>query len=158
MYLPYSPLLTYTCFYHHPSFSLSLSLPPQSLLVSSTDLDWNSVRYLQSCEHFRSDIVHLNFQLMPFPWFAHRQQPLYPTVKFPPLLPGVSTARASEGNALLVHRFLLANGAAELPIAPSVVPSDQYKNKNKNKKNEEKNLSLPFPGGIYVDMQVVLIA
>ena len=84
---------------------------------------------------------------MPFPWFAHRQQPLYPTVKFPPLLPGVSTARSSEGNALLVHRFLVANGAAELTVA-----ADQSKNKSKKKKVD----NAPFPGGIYVDMQVLI--
>jgi hypothetical protein len=118
----------------------------ERILFSHTDLNWNTVRYLQSCEgiatpsttatssnssferisklsspHFPSPafpsssgskqraITHLNFQLIPFPWFEKQQGPLYPTVAFPPLFKGVSTNRMSEGNSLLIQRLLVAN-------------------------------------------------
>ena len=42
------------------------SLPQRSLLLSHTDLNWNSVRYLQSCEGLRPDVVHLSLQLLPY--------------------------------------------------------------------------------------------
>ena len=53
------------------------SVPQNALLVSFTDLNWNSIRYLQACEKRRLDVVHLNFQIMPFPWFSKTQTKLY---------------------------------------------------------------------------------
>jgi len=106
------------------------SLPTGSLLLSHTDLDWNPIRYLRHCEHRResdNDTTHLSFQLMPYPWFDKQQRPLYPHVTFPNLgFPGVSTSRASEGNALLVRSVIGANIGS---------PS--------------------FPGGVFVDMQAI---
>ena len=62
------------------------SLPHDSILLSHSDMQWNAVRYLQTCEGLRPDIIHLNFQvnlnsptlyndrqLMPYPWFASKQ-------------------------------------------------------------------------------------
>jgi hypothetical protein len=40
-------------------------LPPRSLLLSHTDLTWNPVRYLQTCEGQRPDVTHLSLQLLP---------------------------------------------------------------------------------------------
>lgn len=74
-----------------------------------TDLNWNTLRYLQHCEGVRSDVTHLSFQLMPYPWFKKQQAPLFPSVRFPAPFNGVSTNRASEGNAMLVHKFLSLN-------------------------------------------------
>ena len=110
-----------------------------SLLLSHTDLNWNSIRYLQVCESVKTDTAgaspfnlldsvtvasnssstdsadnmfhatHLNFQLMPFPWFPKKQAPLYPNVIFPPMFQGVSTQRMTVENAYLIERFLSAN-------------------------------------------------
>jgi hypothetical protein len=68
--------------------------------VILSDLNWNTVRYLQSCEGLYSphvedqtasrswtgpnssmhhvsnngvSVTHLNFQLMPYPWFSKQQ-------------------------------------------------------------------------------------
>ena len=96
----------------------STSYPNDALLLSHTDLNWNTVRYLQTCENLsrnttslHSDVTltHLNFQLMPFPWFEKQQAPIYPQVSFPPMFHGVSTQRMSTANAVLVDRFLKAN-------------------------------------------------
>lgn len=112
------------------------SLPPHSLLLSHTDLDWNPVRYLSHCERFRPDVTHLNFQLMPYPWFK-RQEQLYPHINFPDTnFNGVSTDRTSQGNTILVRRFLQANNA------DSITPQNKARN-------------LLVSGGIYLDMQSV---
>jgi hypothetical protein len=88
------------------------SLPKNAILLSHTDLDWNSVRYLRDCEGKRRDVTHLSLQIMPYPWF-HRQQNKFPTIKFPNTnFLGVSTDRMSEGNSILIDRFFAANAAA----------------------------------------------
>ena len=84
------------------------TVPASSLVVSFTDLNWNSVRYMQTCEQKRLDVTHLNFQLMPFPWFTHQHQ-LYPRVAFPKIQPGASMEKGSAGHAHLVGEFLRAN-------------------------------------------------
>ncbi|KDO22096.1 hypothetical protein SPRG_12083 [Saprolegnia parasitica CBS 223.65] len=84
------------------------TLPPNAILLSYTDINWNSVRYLQECEQKRPDVMHLNFQLMPYHWFQ-RQHALYPGVTFPQLLQGVSTERGSKGFEQLMRRFVMQN-------------------------------------------------
>ncbi|OWZ08860.1 putative membrane protein [Phytophthora megakarya] len=83
-------------------------LPRNAVLLSYTDINWNSVRYLQVCEGTRPDVTHLSLQLLPFPWFP-RQHELYPTIMFPPLRPDVSTIKSSSGYARFLHDFLAAN-------------------------------------------------
>ena len=83
-------------------------LPQGALLLSHTDLDWNTVRYLRSCEGRRKDLTHLSVQLLPYPWFDN-QKVLYTNVTFPPMFPGVSTHKTDPGNARLIEEFILAN-------------------------------------------------
>ena len=85
------------------------TLPKKALLLSFTDLNWNSVRYSQSCEQKRLDVVHLNFQIMPFPWFKNRQQPLYPQIEWPKIGEDASMTKGTLGHAKLVARFLHSN-------------------------------------------------
>jgi len=86
------------------------SLPGNSLLLSHTDLDWNTVRYMRLCEGIKPNIVHLSAQLLPYPWFQRQVKAgLYGDVVFPKILPGVSTDRYSEGNKVLLERFFEAN-------------------------------------------------
>lgn len=117
---------------HRYAAAALASLPPRSLLLAHTDLDWNPVRYLRHCEGLRPDVTHLSFQLMPYPWFRTQQEPLYPHIRFPDAgFRGVSTDRASEGNAQLVGRFLAANGVLDGGVLDSIA------------------------GGVYLDMQAV---
>ncbi|RLN50449.1 hypothetical protein BBJ29_000974 [Phytophthora kernoviae] len=85
-------------------------MPRNSVLLSYTDINWNSVRYLQTCEDVRPDVTHLSLQLLPFPWFP-RQHALFPTIKFPLIHRGASTTKGSAGYARLLHDFLAANVA-----------------------------------------------
>jgi hypothetical protein len=149
--------------------------PLRSLLLSHTDLDWNPVRYLQHCEgvglpsdeYFKKSsfralvkpssanqtgtvVTHLNFQLMPYPWFVQTQAPLYPDVVFPEMIfPGVSTDRASEGNAQLVTRFLTANNVHRMT---DVVCDDRADSETLPVLRSPHAV---FEGGVYLDMQSV---
>lgn len=127
------------------------SLPPKSLLLSHTDLDWNPMRYLRECQGVRKDVTHLSFQLMPYPWFKTAQKPLYPGVVFPDTeFPGVSTGRATEGNAKLVRDVVLANGALSHTLESMGLSGGKSKNKSGKVPPHT-----PFPGGVYIDFQAV---
>lgn len=39
------------------------SMPRDAILLSHSDMQWNTVRYLQVCEGMRPDVTHLNFQV-----------------------------------------------------------------------------------------------
>ncbi|KAK1938203.1 Transmembrane protein 260 [Phytophthora citrophthora] len=84
------------------------AVPRDGILLSYTDINWNSIRYLQICEGVRPDVTHLSLQLLPSPWFL-RQHSLYPNIIFPPIHQGVSTVRKSPGYARLLHDFTAAN-------------------------------------------------
>ncbi|KAJ0407711.1 hypothetical protein P43SY_009048 [Pythium insidiosum] len=90
-------------------------LPANALLLSYTDIQWNSVRYLQVCESQRSDVQHLNLQVMAFPWFR-RQHALYPGISFPALRPDVSSDRLSSGYAAYLSKFIQANSPRDAPM------------------------------------------
>ncbi|KAE9048430.1 hypothetical protein PR001_g241 [Phytophthora rubi] len=83
-------------------------IPRSAVLLSYTDINWNSLRYLQACENVRPDVTLLSLQLLPFPWFT-RQQKLYPDIIFPPIRHDASTVKSSRGYAQLLHNFLAAN-------------------------------------------------
>jgi hypothetical protein len=91
------------------------SLPPRSLLLSHTDLNYNAVRYLQACEGLRPDVVHLSLQLLP----CVRASPS------PTLLLFASVRRAS---ALLCRRSVscceAAAKRARLALRASVAARD----------------------------------
>ena len=86
------------------------SIPENSLLLSHTDLDWNTVRYMRRCEGVKPGVIHLSIQLLPYLWFRRQvQSGLYGDVVFPRILPNVSTGRYDEGNKVLLSRFFEAN-------------------------------------------------
>mmetsp|Transcript_21791 Transcript_21791/g.42884 ORF Transcript_21791/g.42884 Transcript_21791/m.42884 type:complete len:794 (+) Transcript_21791:80-2461(+) len=90
--------------------TLLASLPTGALLVSHTDMNWNSVRFKQACQGKRPDVTHLSFQMMPYPWFHSKQAPLYPNVTFPKLPKhGMETQRGSETNSQMVVQFCRSN-------------------------------------------------
>jgi hypothetical protein len=94
------------------------ALPPGALVLSHTDINWNAVRYKQECEGVRPDVRHLSAQLLPYPWFAARQQQrFFPDLAFPPVFyRNVSTNRMSEANSQLILRFALANLERGAPV------------------------------------------
>ncbi len=106
------------------------SLPEQSLLLSYSDLNWNSIRYLQTCEDKRKDVTHLSLQLIPYPWFEAQQSQLYPNIVFPRILDDISTERSSRGYSKYLIRLLKAN--------------------------MKKATSTGSKGGIYIEMQGIL--
>merc|ERR1711871_475442 len=68
-----------------------------SLLISTTDINWNSVRYLQLCEYSRQNLSHVSLQVAAFPWFQ-RQKHLYSGVEFPAVLADASMQKGTPGH------------------------------------------------------------
>lgn len=74
-------------------------LPKDALLLTSGDLITNAVRYLQSCEGLRPDVVVLDQEMMTKPWYVRRLAAAHPDVHFPgavyhPAAPGGFSMRA----------------------------------------------------------------
>ena len=79
---------------------------------------------------------------------------LYPQVRFPNTqFPGVSTNRMEEGNAVLIRNFLVANRAEKLGLVPGT--GDKGNPGPGLPSSSQPSPSLPFPEGIYIDMQSI---
>eukprot|EP00941_MAST-03F_sp_MAST-3F-sp1_P003939 g3939.t1 len=59
------------------------SIPKNSLLLVSGDLNHNSVKYVQQCERFRTDIDILSPELMSYEWFTSTHARHYKRISFP---------------------------------------------------------------------------
>jgi hypothetical protein len=57
-------------------------LPQNAILLINYDQQWTSVRYLQICEGYRSDVTAMQLSMMTYPWFQHKRA-LYPNITFP---------------------------------------------------------------------------
>lgn len=57
-------------------------LPPGAVLLVNYDQQWTSVRYLQICEGYRTDVTAMQLSMMTYPWFQHKRA-LYPNLNFP---------------------------------------------------------------------------
>jgi hypothetical protein len=89
--------------------SILETLPKNSLVLSHTDINWNTLRYLQACEKQQPNVTLLSLQVMPFPWFI-RQHKLYSKVYFPRVFTkSVSTIPTKKGYTIFLTRFLHAN-------------------------------------------------
>lgn len=92
---------------HTHGASILAAIPDGGLLVSHSDLHWNTARYLRLCEKTRQDIVHLSIQLIPYPWFG-RQSVNYRGVNFPELAQR-STRLQSPQYQQMLEAFVAAN-------------------------------------------------
>lgn len=79
-------------------------LPPRALLLTRGNLVTNTVRYLQSCEGVRDDVVVLDQELLTRPWYVRRMARRFPELRFPGRLhhPG-------EPGGFTMREFLDAN-------------------------------------------------
>ena len=119
-------------------------------LIAHTDLTWNPIRYLQHCESKRLDVAHVNFQMMPYPWFKEVQAPLYPTLKFPDTFDGVSTNRNENGNAMLIMKFIRSNADMIMKSTYNYKDGDLIK-----VLKEKNNIQMKDGAGVYIDMQSI---
>ena len=93
---------------HRHAAAILDALPQNALLLSHTDLSWNTVRYLRECEGQRPDLSHVSLQIVAYDWFE-RQKGLYPHVSFPARFPGISTQVQSPNYVRLLREILMAN-------------------------------------------------
>lgn len=70
--------------YHFSQYAKSIlsSLPLDSVLLTNYDQQWTSVRYLQECEGYRTDVTSLHLGMMSYSWFETKRK-LYPSLIFP---------------------------------------------------------------------------
>ena len=60
-------------------------LPQKALFFTLGDINTNTVRYVQQCENYRTDVKVLDRSLMSYPWLKRIQQKHYPDVALPGL-------------------------------------------------------------------------
>lgn len=98
--------------------ALLSSLPPKSLYLINYDHHWTSVRYLQKCQDFRSDVTTINLSMMTYKWFAHKHD-VYAHLSFPGgFLTNYNTVAANDGSgqAFSISSFIEENIALGHPI------------------------------------------
>ena len=82
-------------------------LPPQTLFLSEGDLETNTIRYIQSCENYRSDVIVMDRTLMGYAWGTKIFQSHFPKVNFPGDRYRFFPNRS--GGGFLLQDFLTAN-------------------------------------------------
>jgi biotin transporter BioY len=135
-------------------------MPDQSLLLSHTDIDLNSIRYLRLCENYPNSssehpeskkIQQFSTQMMPYPWFSYKQSAYFGNFSMPDVsFPEISTARTSVGNRMFINRLLRGNLEKLTSSDKSTKKAEKKKQKTKVKTGGER-----FPGGVYIDMQAI---
>mmetsp|Transcript_17594 Transcript_17594/g.38508 ORF Transcript_17594/g.38508 Transcript_17594/m.38508 type:complete len:650 (-) Transcript_17594:860-2809(-) len=80
-----------------------------AIILSHTDINWNGIRYRQACLKERLDVTHLSLQMMPYPWFKVKQEPLFENINFPQVYSGHSTDRSTMQNSDYIIRFIKEN-------------------------------------------------
>ena len=82
-------------------------LPPRTLFLSEGDLETNTIRYIQSCEKYRSDVIVMDRTLMGYAWGTKIFRSHFPEVTFPGDQYRFFANRPSGG--YLLQEFLSAN-------------------------------------------------
>ena len=59
------------------------SLPPNAIVITMGDHLSGSVFYFREVEKLRTDIIHLDRELLGFPWYGQRKRRLYPDLTLP---------------------------------------------------------------------------
>ncbi|EKX41692.1 hypothetical protein GUITHDRAFT_112399 [Guillardia theta CCMP2712] len=83
-------------------------LPPNTILISQGDLVTNSMRYLQRCEKYRTDVLLLDETMMTYKWMRNNQGPRMKKwkIKFPNELHSPNPM----ANTYTMEEFLAVNG------------------------------------------------
>lgn len=91
------------------------SVPENSILLVTEDLNNNAIKYVQECEGVRPDVSSLSLPLMTYEWWSKTQKHHYPNVVIPNEMyhPG-------QSNGYSILEFLLSNmNASPIFIAGS---------------------------------------
>lgn len=69
-------------YFKHYATAILAPLPQNAILLINYDQQWTSIRYLQKCEHYRTDIIAIQLSMMTYKWFQEKRS-LYPELIFP---------------------------------------------------------------------------
>jgi hypothetical protein len=96
-------------YFHNYASALLKPLPPNALLLINYDQQWTSVRYIQQCEGYRSDVTVINLSMMTYSWFQHKRE-LYTDVIFPGTYHTYPDSKLIQSDkAFTLEQFLSAN-------------------------------------------------
>jgi hypothetical protein len=92
--------------YHFNNYAAAVldALPRNAILLVNYDQQWTSVRYMQQCEGFRTDVTSINLSMMTYQWFQTKRY-LYPNLTFPGTFHTYPTSALLESH----HAFTLLN-------------------------------------------------
>lgn len=92
--------------YHFNNYAAAVldALPRNAVLLVNYDQQWTSVRYMQQCEGFRTDVTSINLSMMTYQWFQTKRY-LYPNITFPGTFHTYPTSPSLESH----HAFTLLN-------------------------------------------------
>lgn len=102
--------------YHFNQYASAVlsPLPPNAVLLINYDQQWTSVRYMQLCEGYRTDVTAIQLSMMTYRWFQTKLQ-LYPHLTFPGrFLSYERSPLISSDRAFTVLQFLKANDDKEV--------------------------------------------
>lgn len=71
--LPLSDQSGHSYFQQYAQAVLS-PIPAKAIFMINYDQQWTSVRYMQVCEGFQSQVVSMHMSLMTYPWFYHKRE------------------------------------------------------------------------------------
>ena len=95
-------------------------LPVNATLLINYDQQWTSIRYMQRCEDYRSDVTAINLSMMTYEWFKYKHQ-LYPNLVFPGRRHGPRTA---GGGTFTLFQFLESNKNIPIYLSGKVTHND----------------------------------
>eukprot|EP01038_Epipyxis_sp_PR26KG_P006208 gene6208-8552_t len=98
--------------FHFKRYAMAIldPLPINSTLLINYDQQWTSVRYMQKCEHHRTDVTIINLSMMTYKWFEFKRN-LYPKhIQFPGrFMTQYGSPLIASENAFTFHQFVEKN-------------------------------------------------
>jgi len=104
------------------------TLPENALFLSIGDVYTNSVRYLQFCENYRTDVKVMDRELMKKPWFNNLVKVHYPELN----IPGEKFRPGSLGDDKNYHlKMLLDANTSRFPVYGANFKKDSPENNDR---------------------------
>jgi len=95
-------------YFHDYAKAILAPLPTNAVLLINYDQQWTSVRYVQECEGFRSDVTVLNLSMMTYAWWQEKRK-LYPELEWPGTFYTKENTVAWRDGAFTIAEFLKVN-------------------------------------------------
>lgn len=111
-------------FFNQYASAVLSPLPSNSILLINYDQQWTSVRYMQLCENYRTDITAIQLSMMTYQWFQTKTR-LYRNITFPgSYLSHANSQRLVTDKAFTLLQFLQANKNKSIYLGGKLIHPD----------------------------------